>query len=447
MCLFEGSSVMKKIVVAILAFSIVGGSCPVFSQSFTDFNIIVNAADSEKIVDGVITYCTYNDHAEVIKCSDKADGDIEIAEEINGLPVTAISENAFLNCSGINSVTLPEQIKIIEESAFEGCTSLTNINNETNINFIGPAAFKGCSSLKSFSNPIPLSSGDQIQGCTALTSLELADTGEQILLTNLSLDLCNDLERVIIPENYVLNDSFILRNCPALKEIILPAYSQLERIVITKCKSLETIIIPDNFSSEKSMLSISECASIVELDLSASAISNAKIEKMPALERIIINEENKINYSVADCKKLNGLTRSLSYSSEIDFSTCTALKDVYYYEKTSEKCHIPDAMLLAKNTINVHIRKSNSELQKYLEDNAIIYSFIEDEPIAGDANCDAQINMADAVLIMQCISNPDKYKFTEQGEKNADVDGSGDVTNNDALTIQRFKLKLIDSLT
>ena len=67
--------------------------------------------------------------------------------------------------------------------------------------------------------------------------------------------------------------------------------------------------------------------------------------------------------------------------------------------------------------------------------------------IAGDANCDGQLNMADAVLIMQCISNPDKYKFTEQGEKNADVDGSGDVTNNDALKIQRFKLKLIDSLT
>lgn len=54
----------------------------------------------------------------------------------------------------------------------------------------------------------------------------------------------------------------------------------------------------------------------------------------------------------------------------------------------------------------------------------------------GNANCDDQVNMADAVFIMQCIANPDKYKFTEQGEKNADVDGSGDVTNKDALTIQ-----------
>ena len=67
--------------------------------------------------------------------------------------------------------------------------------------------------------------------------------------------------------------------------------------------------------------------------------------------------------------------------------------------------------------------------------------------LAGDANCDGQINMADAVFIMQCIANPDKYTFTEQGRKNADADKSGDITNMDALTIQKFKLRLIDSLT
>ena len=47
---------------------------------------------------------------------------------------------------------------------------------------------------------------------------------------------------------------------------------------------------------------------------------------------------------------------------------------------------------------------------------------------------------------VQSISNPDKYKLSEQGCKNANVDGSGDVTNKDALKIQQYKLKLIDSL-
>jgi len=51
--------------------------------------------------------------------------------------------------------------------------------------------------------------------------------------------------------------------------------------------------------------------------------------------------------------------------------------------------------------------------------------------------------MADAVLIMQWISNPDRHQLTPLGAKNADVDQSGDITNMDALLIQKFKLGII----
>ena len=61
--------------------------------------------------------------------------------------------------------------------------------------------------------------------------------------------------------------------------------------------------------------------------------------------------------------------------------------------------------------------------------------------VQGDANCDGRIDMSDAVLIMQTIANPSKYKLTEQGSKNADMDGDG-VTNADALAIQKKLLKL-----
>ena len=77
----------------------------------------------------------------------------------------------------------------------------------------------------------------------------------------------------------------------------------------------------------------------------------------------------------------------------------------------------------------------------------IIPSELKDEIVIGDANCDSQVNMADAVYIMQCISNPDKYQLTETGRANADTDGSGDITNKDALMIQQFKLGLIKELS
>lgn len=67
--------------------------------------------------------------------------------------------------------------------------------------------------------------------------------------------------------------------------------------------------------------------------------------------------------------------------------------------------------------------------------------------LAGDANEDKKVNMADAVLIMQVNANPGEYKLTEQGKENADVYGGGDgITNNDALTIQRFEAGIIEKL-
>ncbi len=72
--------------------------------------------------------------------------------------------------------------------------------------------------------------------------------------------------------------------------------------------------------------------------------------------------------------------------------------------------------------------------------------------VYGDANCDNGINMADSVLILQSISNSDKYgengtekdHITSQGMINADCSGSGDgVTAKDALAIQKYLLDLI----
>ncbi|WP_081348097.1 glycosyl hydrolase [Ruminococcus flavefaciens] len=69
----------------------------------------------------------------------------------------------------------------------------------------------------------------------------------------------------------------------------------------------------------------------------------------------------------------------------------------------------------------------------------------------GDANCDGNVDMSDAVIIMQSLANPDKYgekgtdKFhiTEQGKINGDVETSSKgLTSNDALEIQKYLLGL-----
>ncbi|MBP5432742.1 cellulase family glycosylhydrolase [Ruminococcus sp.] len=78
-----------------------------------------------------------------------------------------------------------------------------------------------------------------------------------------------------------------------------------------------------------------------------------------------------------------------------------------------------------------------------------------DDILWGDANCDGGIDMADAVLIMQSLANPNKYgvdgsdskHITSKGQEQADVDtATKGITSNDALQIQLFLLGKIKSL-
>ena len=76
--------------------------------------------------------------------------------------------------------------------------------------------------------------------------------------------------------------------------------------------------------------------------------------------------------------------------------------------------------------------------------------------LAGDANNDGQVDMGDAVLIMQCLANPNKFDvngtdehhITVQGKVNADVDKESEgLTTNDALCIQEYLLGKIKSFS
>lgn len=73
----------------------------------------------------------------------------------------------------------------------------------------------------------------------------------------------------------------------------------------------------------------------------------------------------------------------------------------------------------------------------------------------GDANCDGEVRLNDAILVLQAIGNPEKYgvkgsdasHITVQGALNADVNQSGDgLTSLDALAIQKFTLYILKDL-
>ncbi|MCX6867415.1 MAG: leucine-rich repeat protein, partial [Verrucomicrobia bacterium] len=70
-------------------------------------------------------------------------GEVTIPATINGLPVTSIGVNAFLNHTSLTSVTIPASVTSIGDAAFSGCTSLASLYFQGNAPILGSAVFDG----------------------------------------------------------------------------------------------------------------------------------------------------------------------------------------------------------------------------------------------------------------------------------------------------------------
>jgi hypothetical protein len=73
------------------------------------------------------TYATNNGEAVVTGCTDPFLSAITISNTITGLPVVAIGERAFEECTKLVSITIPNSVTHLGSRAFAGCTNLIDI--------------------------------------------------------------------------------------------------------------------------------------------------------------------------------------------------------------------------------------------------------------------------------------------------------------------------------
>ena len=74
-------------------------------------------------------------------------GKITIPAEVEGLKVTSIRNNAFMDCTGLTSVSIPSTVTTIGYRAFRGCTGLTSVSLGNGVKELGDYVFQGCTSL------------------------------------------------------------------------------------------------------------------------------------------------------------------------------------------------------------------------------------------------------------------------------------------------------------
>ncbi|MBR3938887.1 MAG: leucine-rich repeat domain-containing protein, partial [Bacteroidales bacterium] len=87
--------------------------------------------------------------------------------------VTSIGYEAFYNCRGLTSVTIPNSVTSIGNYAFSGCSGLTSVTIPNSVTSIGECAFEGCSGLTSVTIPNSVTSIGSFAfgGCSGLTSV------------------------------------------------------------------------------------------------------------------------------------------------------------------------------------------------------------------------------------------------------------------------------------
>ena len=94
-----------------------------------------------------IEYISYGEYAVVTGCQGAVEDVLTVPEDIEGIPVTAIADEAFMGQSVMSTVIIPESVESIGSRAFAGCSSLRMVFARRNME-IGEAAFDGGDKLR-----------------------------------------------------------------------------------------------------------------------------------------------------------------------------------------------------------------------------------------------------------------------------------------------------------
>ena len=111
---------------------------------------------------------------------EKYSGDIVVPEKVmasDGVeyPVTAFGDNAFKECDGLKSVTIPSSVTSLGSNCFEMCSGLTSLTIPSSVTSLGNWCFYNCSGLTSITIPSSVTSLGFccFYNCSDLTSITI----------------------------------------------------------------------------------------------------------------------------------------------------------------------------------------------------------------------------------------------------------------------------------
>ena len=134
--------------------------------------------------------------------------------------VTSIGEGAFLGCTDLMSVIIPDSVKSIGSYAFSGCADLTSITIPSSVKSIGKDAFADCRSLTGIIIPdsVKIIGDYAFKNCIGLTSIILSNSVKSIGAS--AFAGCKNLTMITIPSSMTSIGREVFKGCTRLTSII-----------------------------------------------------------------------------------------------------------------------------------------------------------------------------------------------------------------------------------
>ena len=401
-----------------------------------------------------------------------------------------ITASMYKNCPLLEKLTT--NAKNIKASAFDGDIKLAIVADMSDssksiiADEINQYAFRNCKALTVF----PANQETVLKGASIFENCASIPNAEVGMLTASIFSGCTSLSDVTLKDTIEEIPKSAFAKCSSLKEIDI---EKIKNIGANAFDGSGLTSVKLNNAEAISSSAFANCSALKSVDVTASKIDSKAFNNCIALTDAVLNVSTIGANAFDGCStltnvKFNGLT-SLGANA---FANCTALKQLTIKGEPTmgTKCvgfkngkADPDFILLGDTGSKVETYANSNNIKFYDADtydpNAITTTTTTTKTtttttkttttttkttsksgngnlLPGDANCDKEVDLSDAVLIMQSLANPDKYgvkgtdskHITSQGLDNADVyeRGSG-VTTYDALQIQKYLLKSISSLS
>lgn len=206
--------------------------------------------------------------------------------------VVAIDKNAFINCSHITGIDIPEGVTTIGAAAFHGCKSLSSIHFPASLTDIGSSSFGECYDLSNvtFATGSKLSTigVNAFDACKLITSITLPTS---LVSIDGAFSNCSGLQSIEVPAGVTTIGGATFANCTSLHTVALKGTVQsLGKMAFMNCTQLSSLNLPDELTSIESY-AFQNCANLTNLKVPSgmSSIGGCAFYGCKGLKRIVIS--------------------------------------------------------------------------------------------------------------------------------------------------------------